>query len=176
MTEIKSTLDIIVEKTKGLTPTDEERQAFRAKEIQDKIEGWVQKAFDRILSPEKLRENLEGLSPERAGEARIALIHACIDRVDPEGDNALGYALIRTGGGVDSAPFEEEVSQCRDRLEAGKAERGLEYLERLRARGVSGSAVRANLHADPQWRERVEQEKIHLREALRALSSSGFPE
>ena len=176
MTEIKSTLDIIMEKTRGLSPTEEEKRAFREKETQEKIVGWVQKAFDHILSPERLRENLEKLDTDRAGEARAAVVHACIDRVDPEGDNDLAYALIRTGAGVDSATFEEEVSRCRERLKSGEAEQCREHLERLRARGISGSAVRANLYADPQWRERVEQENVRLKEVLHALYPSGDAE
>ncbi len=46
MGEIKSTLDIIMEKTKGLTMTEEEKGAFRKKEGEGKgafseVSGWI---------------------------------------------------------------------------------------------------------------------------------------
>ncbi len=37
MGEIRSTMDIIMEKAKGLTMTDEEKEAFRKKETEGKV-------------------------------------------------------------------------------------------------------------------------------------------
>ena len=49
MGEIKSTLDIIMEKTKGLTMSEEERTSFKEKELTGKVKGLVQKYINGFL-------------------------------------------------------------------------------------------------------------------------------
>ena len=56
MGEIKSTLDIIMEKTKGLTMTEEEKTAFKSKEMEGKVKGALQKFLDGILDVERLKK------------------------------------------------------------------------------------------------------------------------
>ena len=43
MAEIKSTLDIIMEKAKKFSVTEEEKQGFKRQELEGKIKGLVQK-------------------------------------------------------------------------------------------------------------------------------------
>ena len=49
MAEIKSTLDIIMEKAKKFSVTEEEKKGFRRQELEGKIKGLVQKALDGVL-------------------------------------------------------------------------------------------------------------------------------
>ena len=48
MGEIKSTMDIIMEKTKGLTMTEEEKAEYKHKELTGKVRGLIQKFLDGI--------------------------------------------------------------------------------------------------------------------------------
>ena len=49
MAEIKSTLDIIMEKAKKFSVTEEEKKGFKRQELEGKIKGLVQKALDGVL-------------------------------------------------------------------------------------------------------------------------------
>ena len=54
MAEIKSTLDLVMEKTKNLSLSSEERQAQKNQEIESRIRGLLQKFKDRALNSERL--------------------------------------------------------------------------------------------------------------------------
>ena len=49
MAEIKSTLDIIMEKAKRFSVTEEEKKGFKRQELEGKIKGLVQKVCRRYL-------------------------------------------------------------------------------------------------------------------------------
>ena len=61
MGEIKSTLDIIMEKTKGLTMSEEEKEAFQKKETEGKVRGFLQRYLDCVIDLERLKAELLGL-------------------------------------------------------------------------------------------------------------------
>jgi hypothetical protein len=164
--EIKSTMDIIMERTRSLAPSEEEKRAFRRQEIEALARGWVQKAQDQLLSPGKVRESVEEQPPDRREQARKALIRIVIERADPEGDNTVLLELLAEAAGVDPAPVATRLAESRGRLEGGAAARRSELLEALRERGVAGTAVRANLGADPDWSAVVKREREALQRSL----------
>jgi hypothetical protein len=59
MGEIRSTLDIIMEKTEGLTISEEEKRAFQKSEIEVKVRGLLQRFIDGILDIERLAGEVE---------------------------------------------------------------------------------------------------------------------
>jgi hypothetical protein len=59
MGEIKSTLDLVLEKTKNLTLSSEEKETQKRKEIENRIKGMVQKYQDGILSQNQLKTDYE---------------------------------------------------------------------------------------------------------------------
>jgi len=62
MAEIRSTLDIIMEKTKNMTMSDKEKAEFKRQTLSGRIKGWVQKHLDNIIS---LKEITSQISSER---------------------------------------------------------------------------------------------------------------
>lgn len=166
MAEIKSTMDIIMEKARALEPSEEEKRVFRRQALEETARGLVQKVLDGLLSSKKVRETLEDVPPERRAESREALIRACLERLDPGRDNQVLYDLLTEAAGVDPAPVRELVDASRSRLSDQAEDRREVLLERLRERGVSGTAVEVNLRADPEWRRLAEQERESLRRAL----------
>ena len=61
MSEIKSTLDIIMEKAKKFSVTEEEKKGFRRQELEGKIKGLVQKAVDGSLDSERFQIQVAAL-------------------------------------------------------------------------------------------------------------------
>ena len=62
MAEIKSTLDLIMEKTKGLTMSDEEKEAFQQKELETKLRGSLQKVMEGRLKLERFQMELDAFN------------------------------------------------------------------------------------------------------------------
>ena len=68
MTEIKSTMDIIMEKAKKFSVTEEEKKAFRRHELEGRIKGLIQKYLDALVDLEKLKEDIGALRKEEPKE------------------------------------------------------------------------------------------------------------
>ncbi len=58
MAEIKSTLDLIMEKTKGLTLSPEEKEKIHREEWLKKAKGWIQKFLDDRTDLGKVKDEL----------------------------------------------------------------------------------------------------------------------
>ena len=64
MGEIKSTLDLVLEKTKNLTLSSEEKEEQNQKEIENRIKGMVQKYQDGLYSKSELMAGYELLKKD----------------------------------------------------------------------------------------------------------------
>ena len=94
MGEIKSTLDIIMEKTKGLTMTDEEKKAFQKKEIEGKARGLLQKFLDSYIDLKGLKKEIAGLDEKRQIMIKEALRREGLARVKLDADNTKLFDLL----------------------------------------------------------------------------------
>ena len=66
MGEIKSTLDLVMEKTKHLSLSDEEKQSQKKAELEKRVNGLLQKYQDQVLSLEQLLGEYTRLKQERS--------------------------------------------------------------------------------------------------------------
>ena len=151
MGEIKSTLDIIMEKTKGLTMTEEEKEAFRKKETAGKVRGLFQRFLDGFIDAERLKDEIGSLGEKRYAVAREALIRECMGRMEPGADNTILLDALENAAGLDIAPIEKIVLDYNQDLEQQKMDRKQVLQENLKGLGISGSAVIPNIHADQEW-------------------------
>lgn len=76
MAKIKSTLDIVMERTRNLTITQEEKDALRRKELLDRVRGWVQALVDGKSSVSDLRSAYDEEAAQ-APEARTSCVASC---------------------------------------------------------------------------------------------------
>jgi hypothetical protein len=169
MGEIKSTLDIIMEKTKGLTMTEAEKQSFQKREIEGKVSGFLLKFLDNLMDLDRLKTEMAGLGEDKQAMAQQILKAECLSRIDPLVDNAPLIQALKYVAGIDTGPLENALSMYHKDLAEQQAKHEVAALETLRQEGISGSAVVPNLNADPAWENYVLKMKQHLREKLEAL-------
>ncbi len=168
MAEIKSTLDIIMEKTKGLTMTEEEKAAMRDKELTERSQGLLQKYLDGAISMGKLKEEWSDLGKEQEN-AQAILTRICMEGIDPETDNGPLLAVLDQVAGTDTGPVGKALERAMADLKASRSKSLEEIRRALAERGISGSAIRPNLNADPQWKEVSSQVRERLHAALLSL-------
>ena len=146
MAEIKSTLDIIMEKTKNLTMTEKEKEELRRKEISGKIKGWVQKYLDDLVNLETLEAKLK----KETGLQEI-LKRELQGRLEPDGDNAKIFQLIKGLLGIKKDLFVKIINKFQEDADSERSKR-LEYMKKqLIKRRIFGSAVIPNLGHDTEW-------------------------
>ena len=107
MGEIKSTLDIIMEKTKDLTLTDEEKNAFQKSETEGKVRGILQKFLDGLMDSKRLKEEIIGLGDKQYSLAKEALLKECLDRMEPGADNTPLLEVLENAAGLDTDPVQK---------------------------------------------------------------------
>ena len=171
MAEIKSTLELIMEKTKDMTPTDEEKEAFRKKEIRGKVKGLLVKFLDGFLDLNKLMKEIAPFQEKDRTAVRDVLIHDCLDRIDPDADNTLTFDILKHLADIDIEPIQTLLSDYSGKLEKERHVYEQRLSNRIREKGISGSAVLPNLEADPDWIHFVQESKTSLREKMLNLGS-----
>jgi len=169
MAEIKSTLDIIMEKTKGLTMTDEEKRELKRKEMAGKVKGLVQKFLDNIIDLDKLKVEAAAVGEGHENMFRQVSIQETVGRIEPEGDNEPILELLESTTGMDTGPIREFLIDFEHKLEKERAAHEKGLWKRLKKEGITGSAVIPNLKADSQWRDHVSKQKEKFRDEVEGL-------
>ena len=154
MGEIKSTLDLVLEKTKNLTLSSEEKETQKQKEIENRIKGMVQKYQDGILSKNQLITDYELLKKDFTITQNNSLIVEITNRIEPDQDNQPLLELLQKCCAIDTAAIETIIENFQKEYITASQDR----IERLREdlaqrHNISGSAVLPNLGVDEQWRQ-----------------------
>ena len=172
MAEIKSTLELIMEKTRDMTPTDEEKEAFRKKEIQGKVKGLLMKFLDGFLDLAKLKNEISPYEEKDRAAVRDILVHDCLDRIDPDADNTLPFDILKHLAGMDIEPIQTLLSDYTSKMDKERRVYEQSLGSRIREKGISGSAVLPNIEADPDWIRFVQESKTGLHKEMQDLGSN----
>ncbi len=170
MGEIKSTLDIIMEKTKGLTMSEEEKEAFQQKETEGKVRGFLQRHIDGVIDLERLKTELSGLGESVQASARELLKQECLGRIELGVDNARLLQVLQEVLEFQTSRIEKSLSDYGHELRKRRKKREQELLKGLKKRGISGSAVIPNVEADAEWKNDVLKAKEEFRARLPELA------
>jgi len=170
--EIKSTLDLVLEKTRNMSLTSEEKKQLDEEAAMKRARGLFQKYVDGVCglreleeyvkqgtesNPEKTRRHIslfmiESLAPGMAENIHLEGLKAWLG---PKADSEIDSAAVILDW------YREEVSKLHEEIE-NKLKIDLEQ------RGIRGSAVKAKVTEDKQWRARKEELK---QEAERRLEN-----
>ena len=169
MGEIKSTLDLVLEKTRNLTLSEEEKRNFAREELDKKIRGIVGKCLDNLLPSERIREELESIeSNEPDLPYKLFTVHL-LAHVDLDVDISAILSALKEVVGSDPASLEVLQQEYKAEKEVARSSFAEETLSELNKRGVSGSAVAPNLDGIPEWVQFQRELSERYREKTRKL-------
>jgi hypothetical protein len=151
MGEIKSTLELIMEKTKGLTMTDEEKRRFKEEEIVRDVKGLVQRFIDGFYDIERVKEEVAGVAQDRRRIFLSSLRKEMLARVNPEIENESLFKFMEAVLAMDVSSLRKRVAVLRAEMDAERRQKEKTVAKKMRDRGVSGSAVIPNPQNDPDW-------------------------
>lgn len=168
MAEIKSTLDIIMERTKNLTMTDDEKASFRRKEAEGKVKGWIQKYQDGAIGLDKLRSYFKKEQTEYP-EIRHILKSQLIGCLRLGGDNEKFLDLFEKVLAISTDAIRNTIHSLEREMNLLRA-KWIESLGReLKKRKISGSAVVPNPDHGDDWQKSVLEAELNLRRQLESL-------
>jgi hypothetical protein len=176
MGEIKSTLDLVLEKTKHLSLAPEERQAQERQTFRRKVKGLIQKYTDQKMKPRRLSQELAALQQAHGIPDPSDVHRAIVDLLRIEDNPRAVLQVLRDQGFTDVAPL-ETVFHAFDRQVAQlKRERTQQVLEELRQQhGISGSALLPHLAHDTPYQTSIQQLADQFSQELQRVKASLFP-
>jgi hypothetical protein len=167
MAEIKSTLDLIMERTKGLTLSPEEKEEFQREEWLKKARGWIQKFLEGWVDMDQLKKELFGREAP-AGWKKL-LQPEIIGGLEPEGDDEKRFHLITDLLEMPREPFVKILKGFNQKVKEEKTRQSELLIKQLAAQDISGPAVIPNLDLTSSWNRFYEKEKQAFKEELAGL-------
>jgi len=157
MGEIKSTLDLVMEKTRHLTLSQKEKEGQKQIEVNKRLKGLLQKYQDNLLREEQLGQELESLRNTFDLNVKEMLLHILLDGLRLGSNNISLLELLSAICGLDVSGLEELFHDFQNTIEIAAQKRIEEVKATLaKKRLISGSAVVPNLEIDSEWQATVQ--------------------
>jgi len=159
MPEIKSTLDLVMERTKNMILSKDEKQSQNAETARKHFNGALQKHLDGLTTLKDLQQTMGDLQQKHPGLEISTLRSVLMEKIDLEALQGPLPDLLHTLFGCRIEGLKQLGRQFAGDIQtktgrhASRVRRELEQQHQ-----ISGSAVIPNPEADPQWIE--EQKKI----------------
>ena len=156
MGEIKSTLDLVMERTRHLSMSSEEKKRQRKDDFQRRLNGLLTNFADGAFSVDGLQDRISQLQEELKVDDRRMVLSAIHERIDPEGDNRCWLQCLAVIAPTVADSLEKRLSRHAARqtglMDAAKKS----VRDRLaRDHGVHGSAVVPNPNKDPDYQKEL---------------------
>ena len=163
MAEIKSTLDMVMEKTKHLNLSKEEKKEQDRLEANKRLKGLLQKYQDNLLRKEQLIAELENLKTTYNLNINQMMSGIILDDLKYGHDNKLFFELLNEICGLDTSRIDKMFTDFQSTIEIA-AEKRIKKVKKNLARkhAISGSAVVPNLEADKEWLSIFEKIKVNF--------------
>ena len=167
MGEIKSTLDLVMEKTRHLTLSQKEKEEQKQIEVNKRLKGLLQKYQDNILRKEQLRQELDSLRKTFDLNTNEMLSHILLDGLKLGRNNKSLFELLSAICGLDVSGLEALFHDFQNTIGIAIQKRIEEIKANLaKKRFISGSAVVPNLETDNEWLATVQEIKSKFDQIL----------
>jgi hypothetical protein len=154
MGEIKSTLDLVLEKTMHLSLSSEEKEELAIEDIEKRIKGLMQKYQDGILTLDELQNEYRAIKTDENLTVARSLIKEVIGRLDLLKANEPLLEVLRKLCGSNTDDLQSVIDESLSLYRDAAGRRFDELKSKLAAdHSISGSAVVPNLEADTQWHQ-----------------------
>jgi hypothetical protein len=180
MAEIKSTLELALERTKKFTLSEKDKEELRQKEIRQKSMSFFHRYRDGRLHLHEIEKEIERMGEKTGKTVKERLLALWIDGLSLDEDNERFLKGIESlkHRNLDEAKaeFQELVTQCRTEKERTEQEVRAQLTEALRKEGFGGDAVEPNVEASASWEkastalnQKYQGQLKELKESLRTL-------
>jgi hypothetical protein len=152
MSEIKSTLDLVMEKTRHLTLTAEEKIIQNRIEVKTRLKGLIQKYQDNLLKKENLKKEIDDLKGSYDLNVDEMLAGLLINSIKLGRNHALFIELLSDIYGLNLSEIEKIFQNFKTVIKSATKERVEQIKTDLyEKRSISGSAIVPNLEGDREW-------------------------
>ncbi len=171
MGEIKSTLDLVMERTRHLSLSEEEKQQQQHLQFEKRLAGLMQQVADQKLTGESIWERIGQLEQELKIADKKLIYNEIISRINPDRDNQIWLQLIvRLKPSAGQALEEQLIAYQRQKTDILQTARKRQQEQLAQTHGIMGTAVAANPHKDPACRKALADLRKKTQDSLLAVS------
>jgi hypothetical protein len=173
VSEIKSTLELALERTKKISISEEDREEIKRKETALKVSSLFHRYREGHLPLTEVLGEIERMDQRTRAMVKETLLSQWIDALSlDEVDERLlrGIAVLKDQEMHEvRIKLDHLLSQYREEREKVKQEMKVRLEETLRSEGIYGSAVEPNVENDQTWKENLENLKQFYHAKLKDL-------
>ncbi|MBN2297704.1 MAG: hypothetical protein JXM72_03880 [Deltaproteobacteria bacterium] len=171
MAKIKSTLDLVMERTKNLNMTEKDREKLQEKQNTEKARMWVQRYLGRRMDADELKHELEKQSRQYP-EIRSLVCKELAKFLDPAGDNTMVLYALEKALGADPQSIRDLMQSYETDLKNQMSRYADQMISSLNQEGFFGSSLAPNLARNPQWQEYVSRAHQGLQARIVTVTGS----
>lgn len=172
MTEIKSAIELAMERTKGLHLSSEEREKLKQEEILAKARGLVNRFLQGDFHLRELKKKIAKLDPEEWDRLGKLMFFDFIDAIHLDQENDLVFEGIE----ADSQKNMARISEIRKLIESYRKSYKDEWqkveeelFKKLKNMGIFGTAVIPRIEGSREWRNALAEFKPAFEDQLGKL-------
>ncbi len=162
MGEIKSTIELAMERTKKFALSNKEKEEIKKKEVLQKASGLFHRYRDGHLSLNEVLKEVGKMDEKTATTVKKSLLSQWIDglSLNDEHERILKGIEALKCQSLDEVKrkFHRLLSQYQEEKETLKEKTNVQLMEALKKEGIYGSAVEPNLEKNELWKK--EEEKL----------------
>jgi len=161
MGEIKSSLELVMERTKKFTISEKEKEEIKQKEVLQKATSIFHRYREGHLPLNKILKEIEKMEKKTAITVKELLLSQWIDALSLEDDDERILKAIESlkQKTIDEVKqkFHHLLSQYRGEQQKIKEKVRVQFTEALRKDGIYGSAVEPKLEGGELWKKEIEK-------------------
>jgi len=180
MAEIKSTLELALERTKKMAISDKEKEEIRQKKLLETATRFFHRYREAHAPLSELQKEIGRMDEKTSAPVKEFLLSQWIDALSlkDEDERLIKGVEWLKNGRLEETPqrFRYLSSQYREETEKIRQETRTQLVEALKREGIAGSAIEPNVEGNLLWKEAVEKldhlygEKLEaIKERLRSL-------
>jgi hypothetical protein len=172
MAEIKSSIELAMEKTKDLHLSREEMKKLKEEEMKSKAHSLVNRFLEVDFHLKEAEKELLKFTPDERKQLEKLMRQYLSEAIQLDRDNDLIFQGIETFR-EESKPLIRQIQQLikkyREQKEKAYEETEKNLLANWQKQGISGSAVQAKVEGSPEWEKALSGFKPAFEEQLRVL-------
>ncbi len=158
MAEIKSSIELAMEKTRGLHLSREEKEKLQEEELHSKAHNLVNRFLEVDFHLKEVEKELSKYDPPQRGKLEKLMFQYLTQAIQLDRDNDLifqGIEFFRENSKKIIKKMRELIEGYRKREQKEYQKTEGDLLRKLERQGISGSAVQPKIEGSREWEEAI---------------------
>lgn len=160
MAEIKSAIELAMERTKGLVMDEGEKEQSARREAEGRLQALIRRYTEGMIDIDRFRGQFEDFELAEPIKRSMA-IDLITGQLDLAGESEGPFAMLHACCGHIGEALMRELDDIRQEFDTAMGHRTEDVrarvMQRLAGMGISGSAVEPNLTEWDEWKEAADE-------------------